>query len=160
MDEDQLTQEEIEMEITQGITFHAVYAITCLYHLKPSKNIKKHYKKIPSEIRKNFEETSIEQGYFERVNNNSSIVVTAKGVDFLLENILAQTEAMINCVNTLKVITKTFDEDEYYPDDDYIEEEEDIQENKSPNKNIKRQEKRKQKRYQSKIEPQSDNTKP
>jgi hypothetical protein len=41
MDESQLTPEEIETELTQSITFHAVYAIICLYHLKPSKKIKK-----------------------------------------------------------------------------------------------------------------------
>lgn len=136
MDEKQLTPEEIKTEVTQEVTFHAIYAITCLYHLKPSKNIKKHYKKIPTEIREDFEKTSIEQGFFERTNN--TIVVTTKGVDFLMENILAHADATMAYINTLKEITETCDEDEDYTDDDNYIENENNKENKAPNKNIKR----------------------
>jgi hypothetical protein len=148
MDESQLTPEEIETELTQGVTFHTIYAITCLYHLKPSKKIKKHYKELPIELREDFEKTAIEQGLFERTNN--TIVVTTKGVDFLMDNILTHVDATMAFVSTLKEISETYDENEECNDDNYTENEVD-QENKLPSKNIRRQEKRKQKRHQNQI---------
>jgi hypothetical protein len=148
MDESQLSPEEIETELTQEVTFHTIYAIMCLYHLKPSKKIKKHYKELPTELRADCEKTFIEQGLFERTN--STIVVTARGVDFLMDNILSHVDATMAFVSTLKEISETYDENEEYNDANYTENEVD-QENKLPNKNIRRQEKRKQKRRQNQI---------
>jgi hypothetical protein len=148
MDENQIpTPEEIETEFTQGVTFHTIYAIICLYHLKPSKNIKKHYKKLPAKPREDFEKTAIAQGLLEHTTNNT-LVVTTKGVDFLMDNILTYANTIMEFINTLKEIKETYNEDEDYTDDNYTENE-DNKENKLPSKNIKRQEKRKQKRQQN-----------
>jgi hypothetical protein len=149
MDEGHLASEEMVDELTKEFMFHTVYAIICLYYLKPSKNIKKHYKELPAKAREDFEKTFIEQGLFERADN--TIVVTTKGVDFLLGNIISHVDATMACINTLKEINKTYDDDEneYYHDDDYAEEEDSKEENKLPDRNVRRQEKRKQKRQQN-----------
>ncbi|MDR1991889.1 MAG: hypothetical protein LBQ98_00045 [Nitrososphaerota archaeon] len=150
MDENEITPEEMETELTQELTFHTVYAIICLYHLKPTKNIKKHYNKIPPELRKNFEKTAIDEGSFERTNDNT-LVVTTKGVDMLMENILAHIDAMISFINMLKEMNEAYDDDDEDYEEEDEEEEEDytekkvVEKNKVLSRNIKIKEKQKNK---------------
>jgi|GEM_PF-6984436 len=158
MDKERLTTEDVITELTQGCTFHGIYAIICLYHLKPSKNIKKRYNKISTKMREDFEKICINQGLFERVNN--TIVVTAKGIDFLMDNICMHVDNMLDMIDMIKEINETCDDDndddyEYFNDDgcddrcdecEYYDEDEDNKENKVNSKNVSRQEKLKQKK--------------